>query len=239
MRMSHTTLSQQPLSADLTQVSVVEDHPLFRAALARLVDELPGVRLGPVAGSVEEFLAYRAPAGGVVLLDLHLPGLQGAAATLAVAEAGHHPLIVSAQTSQDDVLAALAAGARGYLTKSADATEVAAAVRQVADGGTYVSPTLAGLLLDSTRTRQAGPRLALTPREREVLALLAEGERDVDIARALTISVRTVRSHLDRIREKTGQRRRSELTRLAIGEGLLARRPAITGRWTAGTLGRR
>jgi DNA-binding NarL/FixJ family response regulator len=112
-------------------------------------------------------------------------------------------------------------------------------VRQVADGGTYVSPTLAGLLLDSTRTRQAGPRLALTPREREVLALLAEGERDVDIARALTISVRTVRSHLDRIREKTGQRRRSELTRLAIGEGLLARRPAITGRWTAGTLGRR
>jgi DNA-binding NarL/FixJ family response regulator len=222
--MSFRPLSPQAVTAHPILVSVVEDHPLFRAALARVIDELPGVRLGPVAGSVEEFLAHRAPTRGVVLLDLHLPGLQGAAATLALVEAGHHPLIISAQTGQADVLASLAAGARGYLTKSADAAEVAAAVRQVIGGGTYVSPTLAALLLDSTRTCQAGPRLVLTPREREVLALLAEGERDVDIARALVISVRTVRSHLDRIREKTGRRRRSELTRLAIGEGLLARR---------------
>lgn len=208
----------------MLSVSIVEDHPLFRAALGRVLADLPGVDPGPAAGSVEEFLAYRLPPGGVVLLDLHLPGLQGAAATLAVVEAGHRPLIVSAQTDQSDVLAALAAGARGYLTKSADAGEIGAAVRQVADGGTYVSPTLAGLLLDSTDSRPAGPRLTLTAREREVLALLAEGERDVDIARSLTISVRTVRSHLDRIREKTGQRRRSELTRFAIGAGLLARR---------------
>lgn len=207
-----------------TLVSIVEDHPLFRAALATVIEGLPGVRLGPVAGSVEEFLAYRAPAGGVVLLDLHLPGVQGAAATLALCETGHRPLIVSAQSGEVDVLSALAAGARGYLTKSADAMEVAAAVRHVAAGGTYVSPTLAALLLENERGRPARPRFALTPREREVLALLAEGERDVDIARALTISVRTVRSHLDRIREKTGQRRRSELTRLAIGEGVLRRR---------------
>ena len=112
-------------------------HPLFRAALATVIDGLPGVRPGPVAGSVEEFLAYRAPAGGIVLLDLHLPGVQGAAATLAVCEAGHRPLIVSAQSGEIDVLSALGAGARGYLTKSADATEVAAAVRQVAAGGAY------------------------------------------------------------------------------------------------------
>ena len=199
-----------------TLVSIVEDHPLFRTALAAVIGGLPGVRPGPVAGSVEEFLAYRAPAGGVVLLDLHLPGVQGAAATLAICEAGHRPLIVSAQSGELDVLTALAAGARGYVTKSADAAEVATAVRQVAAGGTYVSPTLAGLLLDSER----GPSFNLTRREREVLALLAEGERDVDIARVLTISVRTVRSHLDRIREKTGRRRRPELTRLAIREGL-------------------
>ncbi|MFI7541806.1 LuxR C-terminal-related transcriptional regulator [Actinoplanes sp. NPDC049599] len=201
-------------------MSIVEDHPLYRAALARLVDGLPGCTPGPVAGSVEEFLAYRAPAGGVVLLDLHLPGQQGPAAALAVTEAGHRPLVISAQAERAEVLAVLAAGARGYLTKSAEAPEIAAAIRQIAGGGTYVSPTLAAFLLDSARSRQAGPRLALTPREREVLALLAEGERDVDIARTLTISVRTVRSHLDRIREKTGRRRRSELTRLAIGEGI-------------------
>jgi DNA-binding NarL/FixJ family response regulator len=206
---------------DSSLVSIVEGQPLFRAALAGVIDGLPGVRPGPIAGSVEEFLAYRAPAGGVVLLDLHLPGIRGAAATLAIVEAGHRPLIVSAQTDQADVLAALAAGARGYLSKSADATEVAAAVRHVANGGTYVAHGLAGLVLNGERTRPAGQRL--TPREQQVLALLAEGERDVDIARALTISVRTVRSHLDRIREKTGQRRRSGLTRLAISEGLLRR----------------
>jgi DNA-binding NarL/FixJ family response regulator len=204
-------------------VSIVEDHPLYRSALAGIINGLPGLTLGPVAGSVEEFLAYRAPSG-VVLLDLHLPGAQGPAAVLAITGAGQRPLVISAQAEQADVLDALAAGARGYLAKSADADEVASAIRQIADDGTYVSPTLAAFLLDGARPRQAGPRLTLTPREREVLALLAEGERDVDIAKALTISVRTVRSHLDRIREKTGRRRRSELTRLAIGEGISLRR---------------
>jgi len=201
-------------------VSVVEDHPLYRVALARLVDGHPGFTLGAVGGSVEEFFAYRVPEGGVVVLDLHLPGLEGPAAALAVSAAGHRPLVVSAQAEQADVLAVIAAGARGYLTKSAEADEIAAAIRQIASGGTYISPTLAAFLLDSARPRQAGPQLSLTPREREVLALLAEGERDADIARALTISVRTVRSHLDRIREKTGRRRRSELTRFAIREGI-------------------
>jgi DNA-binding NarL/FixJ family response regulator len=230
--MSVTADVLQPFeaSADLTRtaglimVSIVEDHPLYRTALARLIDGLPGFTLGPVAGSVEEFFAYRPRSGGVVLLDLHLPGQQGPAAALAVTEAGHRPLVISAQADQEDVLAVLAAGARGYLTKSAEASEIASAIRQIAAGGTYVSPTLAAFLLDSARPRQAGPRLSLTRRELEVLALLAEGERDVDIARALTISVRTVRSHLDRIREKTGQRRRSELTRLAIGAGISVRR---------------
>lgn len=91
--------------------------------------------------------------------------------------------------------------------------------RQVANGGPTCPPALAGLLRDSARARQAGQRLALTRREPEVLALVAEGERDVDIARDMAISVRTVRSPLDRIREKTGQRWCSELTRLAIREG--------------------
>ncbi|GGK99598.1 LuxR C-terminal-related transcriptional regulator [Mangrovihabitans endophyticus] len=216
-----------PQTDDAIVVSIVEDHPLFRAALSRVVEGLPGFRLGPVAGSVEEFLAHRLPSGAVVLLDLHLPGRQGAAAALAIAEAGHRPLVISAQAAQSDVLAVLAAGARGYLPKSADADEVGTALRQVAHGETYVSASLAAALLDRSRPRQAGPRLALTPREHEVLALLAEGERDIDIAESLTISVRTVRSHLDRIREKTGRRRRSELTRLAIGEGII-RRPLRT-----------
>ncbi|WP_033343219.1 LuxR C-terminal-related transcriptional regulator [Catenuloplanes japonicus] len=201
-----------------TTVAVVEQHPLFREALARVIDEAPGLVRGPMTGSVDEFLAHRSPQG-VVVLEEH----GGASAVLAVAEAGHKPLVLAAQAHDTDVLAAMAAGARGFLTKFADAPEIATAMRRVADGGSYVSPSLAARMLGGPVARPPA-RTALTDRERQVLSLLAHGERDVDIARTLTISVRTVRSHLDRIREKTGQRRRSELTRLAIGEGLVYQR---------------
>ncbi|MDP9794073.1 DNA-binding NarL/FixJ family response regulator [Catenuloplanes nepalensis] len=202
-----------------TTVSVIEQHPLFRQALAGVIDGVPELVRGPLTASVDEFLAHRA-APGVVVLDTQLPGRNGAGAVLAVAEAGHRPLVLSTAATHADVRAALAAGARGFLTKSADVPEIAAAMRAVAAGGNYVSPTLAARLLHTPAPAPVA-RTVLTDRERQVLALLAHGDRDVDIARALTISVRTVRSHLDRIREKTGRRRRSELTRLAIGEGLL------------------
>jgi DNA-binding NarL/FixJ family response regulator len=201
-------------------VCVVEDHPLYRAALVRELAAAPGIDVEANAGSVEEFLAYRVPAGRVVIVDLKLPGAHDAAAVLTVCDAGHRVLVVSAQGGRADVLAAMAAGARGYLTKDADADEILRAVRVVWGGGTYISPTLASLLLDSSRLRDARLRLPLSERERQVLSLLAAGERDQDIADALAISVRTVRSHLDRIREKTGRRRRPELTRLAIEEGI-------------------
>lgn len=212
----------RPVAEATIEVSVVEDHPLYRAALMDSLTGVPGIAPGVAARSVEEFLAYRRPAGGVVLLDLSLPGVRGAAAVLTVVGRGQRVLVVSAQSERTDVLSALAAGAKGYLTKAADGDEVIRAIREIAAGRTYVSPTLASILLDSAaRLRRAGPRLALTGRERQVLSLLAAGERDVDIARALSVSVRTVRSHLDRIREKTGRRRRPELTRLAIEEGVV------------------
>ncbi len=202
------------------EVSVVEDHPLYRAALVRALGEAPGIRVSTIAKSVEDFAAYRQPAGGVVILDLKLPGAHDAAAVVAVTGMGHRVLVVSAHGDQSDVLGAIAAGARGYLTKDSDADEILRAVREIAAGNTYVSPTLASILLDSSRGRQPLYRLPLSDRERQVLSLLAAGERDQDIAEALKISVRTVRSHLDRIREKTGRRRRPELTRLAIEEGI-------------------
>jgi DNA-binding NarL/FixJ family response regulator len=207
-------------------LSVIEDHPLYRNALVRALTDAPDVTMGVAAGSVEEFAAYRHPPGGVVVLDLKLPGLRDAAAVVDVVGMGHQVLVVSAHGGQEDVLAAMAAGARGYLTKDADAEEILRAVRAVAAGNSYVSPTLASFLLDSSRERYTGARLALSARERQVLALLAAGERDQDIADTLMISVRTVRSHLDRIREKTGRRRRPDLTRLAIQQGIARERSA-------------
>jgi DNA-binding NarL/FixJ family response regulator len=203
------------------EVHVVEDHPLYRAALARALDEAPDLHVGVQAQSVEEFAAYRRPPGAIVVLDLKLPGVQDAAAVISVVRMGFRVLVVSAQGAQSEVLAAIAAGARGYVTKDAVADEIRRAVRELAAGNSYVSPTLAAFLLDSSRARHGVMQLPLSGRERQVLALLAEGERDQDIAEALSISVRTVRSHLDRIREKTGRRRRPDLTRFAIEEGIV------------------
>jgi DNA-binding NarL/FixJ family response regulator len=219
----HTTVTEAVAEREAqVVVHVIEDHPLFRAALVRVLDGAPDMRVGVSAGSVDEFAAYRQEPGAVVTVDLRLPRVQGAEAVAAVTGMGFRVLVISAHGGQSEVLSALAAGARGYLTKEADTDEVRRAVRQVAAGSRYVSPSLAAFLLD-TRLRQHERRLVLSARERQVLALLAAGERDRDIADRLSISVRTVRSHLDHIREKTGRRRRPDLTRLAIEKGIVHR----------------
>ncbi len=202
------------------RVGVIEDHPLYRAAVARVLEEAEDVELGAVADSVARFAVCREPRDSVVVLDLKLRGVADAAAVLEVVGMGHKVLVVSAHAGQAEVLGAISAGARGYLSKDADGDEILRAVREIAAGNSYVSPTLASFVLNSTRERNAGPKLVLSERERQVLSLVAAGERDQDIADAMSISVRTVRSYLDRIRDKTGRRRRPELTRLAIEEGI-------------------
>ena len=160
-------------------------------------------------------------APAVVLLDLNLPGRGGAEGVQHVCEQGYIVLVISAAGTRSHVVEAIAAGASGYLTKNAESDEIVNAVKTVASGGTYISPTLAAYLLE-TAQRADGPRnLRLSEREREVLALLAQGERDQDIAEQLYISIRTVRSHLERIRDKTGRRRRPDLTRLAVEQGIV------------------
>ncbi|WP_020671517.1 LuxR C-terminal-related transcriptional regulator [Amycolatopsis nigrescens] len=205
---------------DRIRVGVIEDHPLYRAAVARVLDEAEDVELGAVADSVARFAVCRQPPGSVVVLDLKLRGVADAAAVLEVVGMGHRVLVVSAHAGQSEVLGAISAGARGYLSKDADGDEILRAIREIAAGNSYVSPTLASFVLNSTRERNAGPKLVLSERERQVLSLVAAGERDQDIAETMSISVRTVRSYLDRIRDKTGRRRRPELTRLAIEEGI-------------------
>ncbi|HEU5472593.1 MAG TPA: response regulator transcription factor [Actinophytocola sp.] len=193
-------------------VGVVEDHPLYRAALARLFTEAADLRLEAMAGSVTQFIARCRRPGCVVVLDLGLPGVSGAAAVLELARLGHRVLVVSARADAADVHRARAAGAWGYLCKSARAEEILRAVRQIAAGTRLRFPVVA---------EQVPVRLELSEREIEVLARLAAGERDQDIAVALRIQVRTVRSYLDRVRDKTGLRRRPELTRYAIEHGLM------------------
>jgi DNA-binding NarL/FixJ family response regulator len=205
----------------MIRVGVVDDHPVFRQGLAHAVESAEGLELLYAIASVEDFDA-RDETPDLVILDLGLPGMHGADAVRHVCERGALVLVVSAEGSQSDVLDAIAAGASGYLTKSAEPHEITAAVHVVASGETYVSPTLAAYLLRASKQDHASGPHALTAREREILALVAAGERDSDIAEQLFISVRTVRSHLDRIRDKTGRRRRADLTRLAVEQGIVA-----------------
>ncbi|UJW36161.1 response regulator transcription factor [Saccharothrix sp. AJ9571] len=213
-------MSRGVVSTQAIRVGVIEDHPLYRAAVARVLEEAEDIELGAVADSVARFAVCRQPAGSVVVLDLKLRGIADAAAVMEIVGMGHKVLVVSAHAGQSEVLGAISAGARGYLSKDADGEEILRAIREIASGNSYVSPTLASFVLNSTRDRNAGPKLVLSERERQVLSLVAAGERDQDIAEAMSISVRTVRSYLDRIRDKTGRRRRPELTRLAIEEGI-------------------
>lgn len=207
----------------MTSIAVIEDHPVFRQGLIHLVEQAPNLVLSGGYRSVEDFMtALETPE--VVLLDLNLPGIEGPEGVRTVVGRDCKVLVISARTSRDAVLDSIAAGALGYLAKDAHPEEIATAIEVVAGGGSYVSATLASMLLAAERASQvssAGNAFALSEREKEVLSLLARGERDQDIAEELFISVSTVRSHLDRIRDKTGRRRRPDLTRLALEQNLL------------------
>jgi DNA-binding NarL/FixJ family response regulator len=201
-------------------VGIVEDHPVFRQGLAGLVEDAPDLDLAFAVRAVPEL--DKALAGGarrpdVLLLDLSLAGggPQGADAVRHLCGRGLRALVVSASGDPGTVIAAIGAGASGYVSKDAEPEEIVRAIRATATGGCYVSPTLAGYLLDDAR------RIKLTRREIDILRLVAGGETDVDIADELVISVHTVHSHLDRIRAKTGRHRRVELARYALDRGLL------------------
>jgi DNA-binding NarL/FixJ family response regulator len=197
----------------MISVAIIDDHPLYRQGLAMAVEQAGDFELRADAASIEHFDRLDVTVD-VVLLDLHLPGIEGAEGVAHVCERGPRVIVVSAAGAPDDVIDALAAGAVGYLTKDAEAEDIRRAVRAVADGQTYVSPTLASYLISANKQRAASLEHQLTPRELEVLALVATGETDRDIGKQLYISMKTVHSHLERIRDKTGARRRAQLARL-------------------------
>ncbi len=204
------------MGAKVVRVAIIEDHPLYRQGLIQVVETGQGLDLVASVDSVGEMEEVGYENVDVVVLDLHLPDCEGAEAVSRVKAARETILVISASEDRKHVVDAIAAGAAGYLTKSSDADEVVRAILTVAAGGTYVSPVLAAYLLRDTRDQDRSASYAITARERQVLSLLADGETDADIAERLFISIRTVRSHLDRIRDKTGHRRRAELARLAF-----------------------
>ncbi|MFC4906654.1 response regulator [Actinomadura gamaensis] len=197
-------------------VSIIEDHPATLIGLKSVIGENQELALVLSVRSVEAFEAEsRGMRPHVVLLDLGLPdGLEGPEAVRHLSVRGHIVLVMSAHEEEMPVLEAIEAGAKGYLTKEASPSEIVRAVCAVAVGDTYFSATVAGYLLRD--------RTHLTPRQTEVLRLMASGETSADIARELHIAKSTVEGYLAKIGEVTGRRRRTDKTRLAYEMGMFA-----------------
>jgi DNA-binding NarL/FixJ family response regulator len=208
------------------RVFIVDDHDLFRAGVRAELEA--DVHIVGEAADVDSAVAGIAAAvPDVVLLDVHLPGGGGEAVIRAVRQ--EHPdvrfVALSVSDAAEDVIAIIRAGARGYVTKAISAGELAAAIRRVAAGDAVFSPRLAGFVLDAF----AGAPVAtsdreldqLTPREREVLQLIARGYAYKEIARRLTISAKTVESHVSSVLRKLQLSSRHELTRWAADRRLV------------------
>jgi DNA-binding NarL/FixJ family response regulator len=210
-----------------TRVFLVDDHGMFRAGVrAELGTELEVV--GEAGTVTDAVAAISRLVPDVVLLDVHMPEGGGRAVLEAVRRT--HPqvrfLALSVSDAAEDVIGLVRAGARGYVTKTISATDLANAVRRVAEGDAVFSPRLAGFVLDAfTQNPQqpvADPELdLLTNREREVLRLLARGYAYKEIASELFISIKTVETHVSSVLRKLQMSNRYELSRWAVDRRLV------------------
>ena len=215
------------MSAPSPSVVIVDDHELFRAGVRAELEALVEVRCE--AGTVEEAVtAILQQKPDVVLLDVHMPGGGGVEVIRRVAQ--RRPvqrfLALSVSDAPEDVIAVIRAGARGYVTKSISGDDLAAAIRRIRDGDAVFSPRLAGFVLDAFQGEiteaDLDPELdQLTPREREVLRLIARGYLYKEIASRLSISPKTVEAHVSAVLRKLQLSTRHELSRWAVERRLV------------------
>jgi DNA-binding NarL/FixJ family response regulator len=193
-----------------TRVLIVDDHPIFRDGLVALIDAVPDMTaVGAVGDGAEAIAAVERRDVDVVLMDLNLPSVSGVSATATITGRLGAPAVLALTMVDDDdtVLAALRAGARGYVLKGAPGEEIAAAVRTVAAGGAVFGAGVASRVLAATAS--SGPKSTvaasgdhLTDRERQVVSLIAEGASNAQIARSLGLSVKTIQNYVSRILDK-------------------------------------
>ncbi|HEU4489406.1 MAG TPA: response regulator transcription factor [Jiangellales bacterium] len=189
------------------RVLVADDHPMYRYGLVAVLSQTETIEVVESVSTGEELMRAVAHHGpDVVVTDLTMPGLDGVTATsrLLAAQPGVAVLVLTMHEDDEHVVAALRAGARGYLVKGADGAEIVRAVEAVAAGGAVYGGAVAGRIVSFYAGEQADSPTArafpdLTPRERDVLELLAAGCRNHEIARRLGVSVKTVRNHVSQV----------------------------------------
>ena len=205
------------------QVLIADDHPLIRQGLRTLLEQHGFTVVGEAADGREAAQLAQELEPDVAVLDLAMPLLNGldAARELTRASRRTKPIVVTVHTADQYVLAALQAGVRGYVLKSQATAELVQAIQEVMRGGRYLSPGISEAVVQAYLAKTDLPADPLTPREREVLQLIAEGKRTKDIAGLLGVSVKTVESHRTRLMEKLDIRQTAGLVRYAIRRGLI------------------
>lgn len=217
---------------DSIRVLIVDDHTLFREGLRALLNSIPDIEVVGEASSGKEArnLAFeRQP--DVILMDIQMPDVNGIDATRQILRTSPHIGIIILTMFQDDdsVFAVMRAGARGYVLKGAEQAALLRALRAVANGESLFSPEIAARLiqyfnrLDATTTLEVFPEL--TGREQEILALIAQGQTNAEIAEKLVVSMKTVRNHVSNIFSKLQVADRAQAAIRAREAGLGDSRP--------------
>ena len=209
-------------------VFIVDDHAVVRSGLAAYLDFIDDFTLVGEAADGEQALrrlaelAARDSLPGVVLMDLVMPNMNGIEATAHIVERfpSCRVVVLTSFGEVERINAALRNGAVGYLLKDAEAAEVSAAIRAAVRGEVHLDSEIARRLTQDLRCGPAGPAL-LTPRERQILALLGEGRSNREIANILVISERTARTHVSNVLSKLNLTSRTQAALMAIREGLV------------------
>lgn len=209
----------------MTEVLIADDHAVVRTGFAQIISETIDMEVTAEVGTGKEVLEHvREDSFDVVVLDLNMPGKGGFEILKQLqAERPELPVLVLSIHGEDEyAVRVLRAGASGYLTKESAPDALVKAVRRVADGGKYMSPTVAEDLLDRMGSDADGPlHETLSDREFQVLRLLASGERVSDIAETLSLSVKTVSTYRSRVLDKMGMESNADLIRYAIKNDLI------------------
>lgn len=214
------------MDGEPVRVLIVDDHEILTASLAQALDLEPDLHVVGRAGTLaraEELIPDVRP--DVLLLDHRLPDGDGVSAIprLRALWPSMSVVVLTASGAEHVMVAAIEAGVAGLVSKTRGLGELTAAVRAAAAGEAVVSPELLSRLLPRLQRGHAGgPRVALTERERQVLALVAEGLTNAAIAERLTVSVHTVRNHVANLSAKLGASSKLEALAIAVREGLLA-----------------
>jgi DNA-binding NarL/FixJ family response regulator len=216
--------------AERTRVLLADDHELVRAGLRLLIDGLPDFEVvAEVGNGIDAVEQARKLQPELALLDISMPRMGGleAAAAMRVASPGTRVIVLSMHASEQHFAAALKAGATGYVIKDAAVNELAEALRAVAGGDHYVSARISGAVMQSLARNLRGEEVgtggpALSPRQRQVLQLIAEGRNTREIADQLHVSVKTIETHRAELMRRLDIHDVAGLTRYAIRAGLVS-----------------